>query len=399
LAVYGTRSFGTINIVAARNDKLHFPAGVSNLNSACSASIPADRQASFGFGGTMLHMDDDIDLAPPTPVFRAQKLDTLVDLWLAACRKRLGEERQESDEPPQLHSATVDGYEDDLAHFRRWWAAVGPTQDWELREEDLHDFNRWLTKATKLSYNSRNDALRRLKSMLHWAFEYKYIKTMDFSLWVPDPEGSAPVRVLPALSALAEVMRAAKRCSNPVRNKAILAILVDTGMRRNECANLKIEDIHLRPDGSGTIIVRRPKVDRRRESRQRPVIFAATAGSYIRQWITELATAGRTQGPLFPSPVHPGRPIDPNALYRAMKRIIAAAGYEKVIQGPHDLRRMYITQNRRQRDGAFDRDLREQVGHSSAVMTDYYDHDRLDDRRDKVGSMFDMLAAEGYSWE
>jgi integrase len=238
-----------------------------------------------------------------------------------------------------------------------------------------------------------------MKSMLHWAFKRGHTRTMDFSLWVPEAEGSAPVRVLPALSVLADIMRAADNSANQMRDKAILAILIDTGMRRSECANLGIGDVMFRPDGSGIIIVRRAKKVRGREIQQRPVIFASMAGRHIGNWLTELAEAGYASGLLFPSPLIPGQPLESNALYRATKRIIKAAGYADAIQGPHDLRRMYITQNRpRQRDGAFDRDLREQVAHSSAVMTDYDDHDQLEDRRDKVISPFDVLAAQGYSW-
>ncbi|MCL4863964.1 MAG: tyrosine-type recombinase/integrase, partial [Caldilineaceae bacterium] len=315
MSVYSAPSFSTIDSAAcahwtAASHLQEHPISIQLARTDSSA----DRASIVFFGGTMLLIDDDIDLRPPAPIFRAKQLDLLVDMWLAAARKRLGKPRQTPDKPPQLHSVTVDGYEDDLAHFRRWWAEVGPMQNWEMREEDLHDFNRWLTNSTALSFNSRKDVLRRLKSMLHWAFTQRHIKTLDFSLWVPEAEGSAPVRVLPGLSVLAKVMRAADRSTNPVRDKAILAVFIDTGMRRSECANLEIKDVLFRPDGGGIIIVRRAKTVKGREIQQRPVIFAKTAGHYICHWINALADEGHTCGPLFPSPVIPGKPIDPNVL-------------------------------------------------------------------------------------
>jgi integrase len=341
---------------------------------------------------------DDIDLSPAVPVFRARRLDALAQLWLDDCLKRLGRPKpaRPGHSQARLYSATWAGYKDDIAYFRRWWAEVGPAKGWELREDDFQEFNRWLMSSTSLGYTSRADALRRLRQMLRWAFTHRYITAMDFSLWVPkEPEGAAPLRTLAPVSVLAEVMRAMET----TRDKAILAILVDTGMRRAECANLMIEDVQFTIDGSGTIKIRHAKVTKKK-TEGRVAVFGAIAGRFLAAWIGELGEAGLTRGALFPSPMIPERPLDPNQIYRVVKRAIERAGYADAIQGPHDIRRIYVTENRRrQSDGAFDASLRKQVGHSSALVTDLYDYGELEDRRGKIVSPFEVLVQSGYKLE
>lgn len=334
-----------------------------------------------------------INLEPDEPILDARRLDQLITVWLDHCRKKLGRPGKGG----EIVSSTVDGYADKIAYFRQWWAHEGPAKGWELKEADLHDFNRWLATDTQLGYNSRLDCLRRLRACLRWAYRYQYIPGIDCSLWTPKkPDGSAPLRVLAPLSVLSDVLRAA----TAARDKAILAILVDTGMRRAECAKLCIEDVRFHLDGSGSLAIRSAKSRKGKDVQGRVAIFSPLAGKLICDWLDELSEAGCRQGPLFPSPENDGRPLDPNTIYRITKRAIEAAGHAGAVQGPHDIRRIYVTENRRrQKEGVYDRDLRRQVGHSNALVTDIYDYGEIEDRRNRILSPFELLAAEGYSVE
>jgi len=197
-----------------------------------------------------MSLHDDIDLSPAEPPFRARRLEELIDCWLEDCHRRLDYRRDDG----KLATFTADVYADKVSYFRRWWANFGPTVAWELRREDMLKFRTWLGEqrsqyGRSLSYNTRKDVLRRVKQMFTWAKEKEYIKR-DLALWVPEADGSAPLRQAIPIDYLVRLKEACLQMQKPVQALAILAILMDTGMRRAECASLAIEDIRMDADGS-----------------------------------------------------------------------------------------------------------------------------------------------------
>lgn len=332
--------------------------------------------------------DDDIDLSPVVPVFRARQLDALIQAWLDWMLNELGE----IDANGVLRSETVAGYGRKIAHFRRWWADNGPLLNWELRESDFPVFNRWLTHDSGLSYNSRKDVLRRLEQMFRWAYRRNYVRR-DYSHWIPDPDGSAPIRVAAPVSALYDLMQAAGVSDFPRRNQAILAIVIGTGMRRQECCFLAIEDVTLSPDNSGHIVIRHAKKVPGKDDTNRTALFDHHAGRYILAYIQSL---GRTSGPLFPGRWH-DRPMWPSSMNRIVHELIEAAGLVGKIQNLHDLRRLFITYFRQKNKGdAYDKLLMGQVGHAAATTTDIYDLSTSDELRSDLVSPFSLLHNTGY---
>lgn len=332
-------------------------------------------------------MLEEIELSPDEPVFSARSLDALIQKWLDWTLNDLGE----MDSVGNLRSVTVGGYASKIAYFRRWWVKAGPALNYELREPDFITFNRWLTTKSGLSYNSRKDVLRRLSQMFKWACEKNHTKR-DYSSWLPDADGSAPLRTPAPIAALHQLIQAAGQSDNPRRNQAILAIVIGTGMRRSECASLRIEDIALAADGSGTITIHRAKRVRNRDVQGRIVIFNQQAGRYIRSYLDALA---RNDGPLFPGRWRE-KPMRPESLDRIVAGLIADVGLKGQIQNLHDLRRLFITYFRRNRKGEqFDRLLRMQVGHASAAMTDHYDLSGVEALRDDLIDPFGLMEADG----
>lgn len=334
-------------------------------------------------------MIEDINLVPDEPVFAARSLDLLIQKWLDRCLNDLGETGDDG----LLHSITVSGYARKISYFRRWWAEVGPTQNWELRESDFHTLNRWLTDKSGLSYNSRKDVLRRLAQMFRWAFARSYTKR-DYSVWIPEPDGSAPSRVKAPLSALHKLMQSAAQSDNPRRNQAIVAIALGTGMRRSECCFLNVEDIALSADGSGTIHVRHAKRVRNREVQARVVVFDKHTGQYIRSYLDAIA---RDSGPLFPGRWR-NKPMQPTSMGHIVDKLIVAAGIKHQIQNLHDLRRMFVTYFRQHRKGEnYDKLLQLQVGHASAEMTNHYDLSGVESLEENFVSPFELMLQEGYT--
>lgn len=326
-----------------------------------------------------------INLAPDEPALDARQLDALIGLWLDDCRSRLAAE-------------TVEGYGYKIAYFREWWARAGPERDWRLRRRNLAEFERELQTTPSrhgepLSFNSRRDVLRRLTGVFKWAFREGYTET-DYSAWVPEADGEPPIRQAAALPQLRKLFDAAADSSYAVRDRAILAVLIGTGMRRGECASLRVEDLRLYADGSGVATVRGKRTKGNRTG-ERLVAFDAATGRYLTAY---LDVSGLARGPLWPGPKGP---LTPQGVYRVVKRCVRLAGLEGVIAGPHDLRRTFATTLARYaKDSQLDGDrLRRQMGHATYRMTSQYSLLDVDDIRDSLRSPLAMMAPAAESEE
>jgi len=319
-------------------------------------------------------MQHSINLAPEKDTLDGRHLDKLIKLWLDWCESYL---------PP----STVHGYKDKVSYFTGWWADVGPWHNYELSEDTLIQFNRWLNSARSnrggpLAYNTRLDVLRRLRQCLRWAFQRGYTNQRDFSVWVPKPDGSAPLRQRASLEDLSALMLAAGKSIYPLRDKALIALFIGTGVRRSEAIGLDVSDLRMDADSSGTASIRKAKRVKGRAVQGRVVAFDAWTGSYLAALLDSLPPAG----PLFRIP-DGDRRIGSQAAYRIVKRAIKRAGMEDRIQGPHDLRRNFTTWfARTHRGDAYGRLLSKQLGHSSSAMTGRYDLSDVDDLREVIVS-------------
>jgi site-specific recombinase XerD len=307
-----------------------------------------------------------INLDPDSDVLDGRQLPALINRWLEFSRTK----------HPKL---TVDGYEFKINYFREWWAEVGPWRNWELSEDILIQFAAWLDTTTTnqkkpLSYNTKKDILRRLRQCLRWAYRRGFTNGRDFSAWVPQPEGGPPLRVAAIQDDLQLLLDAAGRGPFPERDQAILALFIQTGIRRSECASILIENIRMEEDLSGAMLVT-GKRTKARPTGERMVAFDSLAGRFV---AVHLRNCGGTSGRLFCGV--DGEPLSPQGIYKSVKRAISAAGLSDKIIGPHDLRRAFITDWRRRNRGAgYDHLLRMQVGHVKDAVTDLYDLSDMED--------------------
>lgn len=295
-----------------------------------------------------------INFAPDAPTLEARHIDRLIDHFLADQAQRLDPE-----------TVRCNGYR--FKRFLDWWAEEGPRRGWLLDETGFHAFAQHLAtceseRGGPLSWHSRNDALRRLRQMLRWAHQRGYVP-LDFSGMVPSPKGAPTPRKPVDLSMLARMVKACDRTNEPERNRAILAVLGGTGVRSEECATLRVEDVTLHADGTGYVQLSVAKNDK-----LRIVAFDAATGKALRAWMERLPYA---QGPLFPSRTgrnRKPRPLTPSGLYKILVAIAEIAGV--AFAGAHDLRRCFATLWARA--GAPPDLLQRQLGHSSVSTTSLY---------------------------
>lgn len=305
-----------------------------------------------------------INLAPERDALDGRHIGQLIRLWLDDCRSR-------------LPAYTVAGYADKVGYFDQWWQDVGPWRSHELDEAALAEFKRWLQDTARseigkpLSYHTINDVLRRLRQCLKWACDRGYTAQRNFALWVPRPDGGPKKRRAAKLDALLALLTAAAESWHPVRDQALLALLIQTGIRRAECASIQLETIVLQPDRSGTLVVigKRTKAT---ATGERLVAFDSVAGMYLAAYLNERRVPPSATGPLFVT--DSSRGLSAEGVARVVQRMIKRAGLEGQVQGCHDLRRAWVTDwRRRYRGDGYDHLMRLQVGHASAMISDLYD--------------------------
>lgn len=321
---------------------------------------------------------DSIRLDLARPALDARLLDALIERWLTDRRRRVAEK-------------TAAGYAEKIYYFREWWKAAGEALDWQLTEDALLDFNAHLSARPSrfgkpLGYHTRRDCLRRLRQVFTWAYKKGYVPK-DYSALVPAPDGSAPLRTATPLDQLRRLIDATDLSPYPTRDRAMLAVLLGTGVRRAECASINIEWVQISADNSGELRVEAKKVEQR-EVHSRLVAFDGATGKYIGAYLDTLMVSS---GPLFPSG-RSGRRLKPVGVYKAVKRLIKLAGLDDQIQGPHDLRRNFTTYyNRNRRGESHGQLLSKQLGHSSFRMTAGYSLQDVEDVREVLISPFALL--------
>ena len=277
----------------------------------------------------------------------------------------------------RVEKITSDNYGWSLGYFVQWWGEVGPAQEWIVNRTTFNEFIRWLevqrSRFGKLiGYNTKETALRRLRQVFKWAYKEGFFNR-DYGTWIPACPGKPPLREIPGPECIEQLFEAANESAKPIRNRAILAILIGTGIRRDECVHIDIEHIELNGDKpGGRIIIPKGKGDK-----PRVVVFDETTRRYIAEHLVDMAAHGHTSGPLI---YGKSKRMLRKSLNSVIDAIVEDAGLTNVVHGPHDFRRMFATYwSRKQRGQGFAQPLSLQMGHSEHEMTLLYCKQDLSD--------------------
>ncbi|MGH2535630.1 MAG: tyrosine-type recombinase/integrase [Thermomicrobiales bacterium] len=191
---------------------------------------------------------------------------------------------------------TIRHYQDSLRLCLRCLEQSGiPATTESLTNATMATFAEWLRATpirpwrgqTQRSIWGVHGALKDIKIFVKWLAEEGHIARAPK---VPVP--TLPKRLFPVLTdaELAQVF-ACKQLADgseiAIRNRALVAMLLDTGMRLSEIAGLTYEDVNLR-DGSAKVTGKGDK--------QRIVFFQAGAAEALRRW---LSIRGEEEGSLF----------------------------------------------------------------------------------------------------
>lgn len=268
--------------------------------------------------------------------------------------------------PPVLVREAVEGFLFDkaLAHrsagtlqiyghnLRRFTEAVGA----ELASCNHLVVQQYLAdlKGRGLKPASIDQHFRTLKTFFRWAMKQGFVSADPIS---PLTRPNVP-DALPWVPDAGDVSRLLDACPDTwegLRNRALVALLVDSGLRISEALQLHVEDIHFLP--LRTITVRNGK-----GQKGRIAYFDVTAAQYLRVWL-KVRVAAQREDWLFCTQA--GRPLRRRYAAEIMYRLSVRAGLPRKIN-PHALRHFAATHILR-KTGDLDL-VRRVLGHSSLTM-------------------------------
>lgn len=164
-----------------------------------------------------------------------------------------------------------------------------------------------------------------------------------------------------------DLLRAACQTRQPLRDSAIILLLLDTGVRASEACGLALRSVSLSP--SAPFVAVEGKGGRRRCCPISPITRRAIA-RYLRDCHRAQGLAEDPSRPLFLSERGEGRALNRQGLLVLIARLGERAGIRGVRCSPHTLRHTFAISFLRAGGNMFS--LREILGHSSLAMTSRY---------------------------
>jgi integrase/recombinase XerC len=311
-----------------------------------------------------------LDAAHPAegPHLPAARTADVLEAWLAGRNPR-----------------TLEGYRRDLVQFAEWLGAPSADAAVEVFLSSGQAGANRIALAYRASLIERGLAsatiarrLAALRSMV------KVARLIGRVAWTLDVEGLRvePRRDMrgPDLVDVRLLWRAAARGDGPRerRDRCVIALLFDLGLRRGELAALDWADVEPGPAGPAAVWIR----GKGRSERQRLTLPVPTAAA-LAAWIE---ARGDRPGPLVHrlDGAEPGR-LSGESIRRVVRRLGMAAGLARPLR-PHGLRHSAATAAL---DSGRDvREVRKFTRHRSLEMVLRYD----DQRRDVAGEIAQDLA-------
>ncbi len=146
--------------------------------------------------------------------------------------------------------ATLRWYNQTLNLFLSWLIETGrPTNLGSIDENTVREFILWLQERLvhghKMKVTSVNNRVRALRASFNWLYHKGYTETHLLQYIKPPRLLQVVVDTLSEVE-IANIMVSLNRSTvTGSRNLAILALLLDAGLRLAELVKLKIQDVHL----------------------------------------------------------------------------------------------------------------------------------------------------------
>lgn len=266
-----------------------------------------------------------------------------------------------------LSTATMNAYQYDLAQFDKWlMESKGKPVDFQkLSAIDLLNYRQYLLNVKGLKPATINRALEALRKFCGWAFREKKLKKDISTSLKPvrfarnrQPAGLLEPEVHAVLRVAGE-----SQYGLAARNYALVQMMLQTGLRVGEVADLKIKDVTVR-ERTGAVIVRQGKGLKERE-----VPLNATVRRALRQYLDERGGEQKPDEPLFLS--ERGGAMPKRTIQAVISQLGKKAKITRVKFSAHTLRHTFALNYLKQNPGKLV-ELASLLGHESLDTTAVY---------------------------
>ena len=251
---------------------------------------------------------------------------------------------------------TVQTYRYHLGTFIRYIDSLGVKHVQSIAEEHIASFLNHKRKTC--GGVAINTYYRNIRAWINWLVKRKAIAVSPLAEFKTPP---IPKTVIKPLTP-EQVQKMISCCTHyfsGVRNKAILSVLFDSGMRRTEIASVKLDDVDI---NRGAIKVYG------KGSRERYVAIGSATKSAI---VDYLLMRDDSLPWLFVSQLKARRDkLSPDAITQIVEKAMKSAGITGVKYGAHTLRHSFATQSIRNGANLFY--VQSLLGHSTLNMTRRY---------------------------
>lgn len=244
----------------------------------------------------------------------------------------------------QIAHKTYDNAQRDLVKFAAQFGEV------EIDSIKVDDLILWIPTIPNLGWRSRNLMRTHISNLYRWAMKREMVNSnpTDELRVYRAPKDGGDDRRKPVNDETLELMFA----RSDRRSKAMLMVFLHLGLRRQELAQMRIQDWD-RIDGSLRV--------HGKGNKRRDVPVSIEAAHWMADWVGD-----RTEGWFWPSPRKHGEHLSDVRIWQIIKRL---SGGETCV---HSLRHRSATDALR--GGADLESVRDLLGHSNVKTTSIYLH-------------------------
>jgi integrase/recombinase XerD len=244
----------------------------------------------------------------------------------------------------------------------------------DLNSDVLYEYQQELAfritaKGKLLSLRTQAQSLGIVKAFTRFLKEHDYLVHDPADVIHPPRKPRRLPKVILSANEIQKLMDATgTRTNRGWRNRIILEILYDTAIRRSEMAGIKVSDLDL---NAGFIHVRG------KGDKDRVVPLSSRVCRLVETYILMVRPAmlnAKDTGHLIVN--RWGRQMDPNGVWKAVKRCVELAGIRKNVS-THTFRHTCATHMLK--NGAPVRHLQEMLGHESLESTQIYTRVTIND--------------------
>lgn len=257
---------------------------------------------------------------------------------------------------------TIEWYKENLEDFFFWLKSDDPSS---LTLDNFKLYGVYLRESVKrngdkLSDASVQNALRAIKAFYNFCIENGYIE--DISKYLKLPKAHYKIQEILDNEEIDTLLSCfSESTKTGLRNKCLVVLMLDSGLRRGEILRLNIGDVHLKLDKPSLIV-------KGKGGRQRIVPMGLMSTSLLSKYIGLYRKTAGLNEPLFLSS-HNRRCSD-NLIKQLFKRLKKQSGMPRL--HPHLLRHTFATYYIA--DGGDLETLRLILGHANIQTTQRYLH-------------------------